>query len=168
MSKEKLRIGTITKTHGLKGGVRVFPTTDNPERFVSGTTVMIRTKTEDIQVTIRSASLFKKVFIIIFEEYSDINQVEAFRGCDILVWKDEEEALKDNEYYVDDLIGMTVVDEMDKVLGELTEVLVTGANDVYVVKDDHREILLPAIKECILQVSTEQKIMHVHLLPGLI
>lgn len=168
MSKEKLRIGTITKTHGLKGGVRVFPTTDNPERFASGTMLMIQSKNDVIPVTIRSVSAFKNIFIIIFEEFSDINQVEGFRGCDLFVWKDEEEPLKDNEYYVNDLIGLTVVDEEDAVFGKVTEVLVTGANDVYVVKDDKREILVPAIKECILEISIDKGIMRVHFLPGLI
>ncbi len=169
MSKDKLRIGTITKTHGLKGGLRVFPTTDHPDRFVSGTTLMIESKKEDIPVTIRSASAFKNVYIIVFEEFSDINQVEGFRGCDLFVWKEEEEPLKENEYYVDDLIDLTVVDEEDVVFGKVAEVLVTGANDVYVVKDDNnREILVPAIKECILEVSLEKRIMRVHFLPGLI
>ena len=168
MTEEYLRIGTITKTHGLKGGLKVYPTTDDPDRFSAGQQCVLDTKNGRVPVTIRSASAFKKIFIVIFEEFSDINDVEIFKGCDLLVERDDTEALAEDEYYVDDLIGMTVADEDGYELGTLTEVMVTGANDVYVVKGAEKEILIPAIHDCILSVSVEEQRMQVHLLPGLV
>ena len=163
-----MRIGAITKTHGLKGGLKVFPTTDDPAKFSAGQECLIDAKSGRIPVTIRSASMFKKLFIVTFEEYSDINEVEIFKGCDLLVERDGDEALGEDEYYVDDLIGMTVTDEDGQELGTLTEVMVTGANDVYVVQGGSGEILIPAIHDCIRSVSVEEKVMKVHLLPGLV
>lgn len=163
-----MRIGAITKTHGLKGGLKVYPTTDDPAKFAAGQACVLDAKSGKIPVTIKSASLFKKVFIVTFEEFSDINEVEVFKGCDLLVARDDDEELGDDEYYVDDLIGMTVTDEDGQELGTLTEVMVTGANDVYVVTGGQGEILIPAIHDCILSVSVEEKAMRVHLLPGLV
>ena len=156
-----MRIGAITKTHGLKGGLKVFPTTDDPAKFSAGQEGLIDAKSGRIPVTIRSASMFKKLFIVTFEEYSDINEVEIFKGCDLLVERDGDEALGEDEYYVDDLIGMTVTDEDGQELGTLTE-------DVYVVQGGSGEILIPAIHDCIRSVSVEEKVMKVHLLPGLV
>ena len=168
MTENYVRIGTVIKTHGLKGGLKVYPTTDTPERYRPGERVFLETKDGPQELTIRTASLFKKIFIVTFEEFSDINEVEAFRGCDLFVGRDDDEALKDDEYYIDDLIGMTVEDEEGAVLGTITEVIVTGANDVYVVRDEKREILIPAIHDCVLSVSVADQRMRIHLLPGLV
>ena len=76
--------------------------------------------------------------------------------------------LKENEYFIADLIGLSVIDDEGKKLGALTDVLSTGANDVYVVTEGEREILIPAIRQCILQVNIEEGFMKVHLLEGLL
>ncbi len=160
------RVGVITKTHGLKGGVKVYPTTDTPEKLSVGRKVYIDAKEELIPVSIVSSSIFKKLYILVFDEFSDINDVEAFKGLDLLA-EEEPGDLAEGEYYVDDLIGLLVQDEDGQELGTLEEILVTGANDVYVVKSSNKEILIPAIDECILDVSLEEGCMKVHLLPGL-
>ncbi len=118
------------------------------------------------ELTIKNCSPFKNIYILTFEEYSDINQVESFRGLDILVERDDD-ALGEDEFYIGDLIGMKVLDEDGRLLGTLKEVLITKANDVYVVKSDDGELLIPAIPECILEVSPRDGLMRVHLLPGL-
>ena len=168
MTDRYLRIGSVIKTHGLKGGLKVFPTTDDPKRFSPAVPVFLDTPEGFLPVTIQSASLFKKIYIVVFKEFTDINEVEAFRGCDIYIERSDEEKLSDNEYYIDDLIGMPVFDEEDVLLGKIGEVMKTGANDVYVVASEDREILLPAIKECILDVDLQENKMKVHLMPGLV
>ncbi|MBR1628996.1 MAG: 16S rRNA processing protein RimM [Lachnospiraceae bacterium] len=161
------RVGVITKTHGLKGGVKVYPTTDDPGRLSPGRVVWLDAKSGPISATIKSVSPFKKIFIITFEEFSDINEIEPFKGVDLLM-ENEPDALAEGEYYVDDLIGLSVQDEEGRELGTLSEVMVTGDNDVYIVKSNDAEILIPAIKDCILEVSPEEGRMKVHLLPGLV
>ena len=167
MIDDYLRIGSIVKPHGLKGAVKVYPTTDDSNRFNKASTAYIRTGSKDIKVTIKSSSAFKNLWIVTFNEFSDINDIEGFKGCDLIIEKDAERDLSDGEYYVDDLIDMEVSDEEGNVLGRLTEVIVTGANDVYVVKNEDREILIPAIDDCIKEVEVEEKRMKVHLLSGL-
>lgn len=160
------RVGVITKTHGLKGGVKVYPTTDDPEKLSVGRTVFLDTAEGQVEAVIKTSSVFKKLFILTFEEFSDIDEVEGFKGCDILAESTPEE-LSEGEYYVDDLIGLSVFDEEGNELGTLNEVIVTGANDVYVVAGASGERLIPAIRDCILSVDIEEGTMKVHLLPGL-
>lgn len=166
MTDGYVRAGSVIKTHGLKGGLKVYPTTDDPGRFDPGSRVWLDAPDGLMPLTVKSSSPFKNIYILTFEEFDDINQVEGFRGLDILVER-EDEALGDGQFYIGDLIGITVEDEEGKRLGTLSEVIVTKANDVYVVKTDEGELLIPAIPDCILEVSPEDELMRVHLLPGL-
>ncbi len=168
MTEKMRRVGVITKTHGLKGAVKVYPTTDDPGRLSVGSKVFIEKAQNSLMpVTIKSSSVFKNLFILTFEEFSDIEGVEGFKGCDIMA-EDQSELLPEGTYYIDDLIGLSIVDEEGSVIGELSEVIVTGANDVYVAKSESGEILIPAIKDCIRSVSLEEGVMRVRLLPGLV
>ncbi len=168
MEEKFLRVGVITKTHGLQGAVKVYPTTDEPEVLCEGASAYIAQKGENIPVTIAASSRFKNLYILKFEEYTDINDVEIFKNCDLFMEKGALPELKENEYFVSDLIDMEVVDEDGRLLGKIREVLQTGANDVYVVAtEEGKDILLPAIRDCILSVSVDEKRMTVHLLPGL-
>ena len=168
MEEKYLRVGVITKTHGLQGAVKVYPTTDEPEVLCAGAKARILLKDDAADVTIESVSRFKNLYIIKFEEYRDINDVEIFKGCDLMMRADALPQLKENEYFVSDLIDMEVVEEDGTRLGTVREVLQTGANDVYVVAGENQDILLPAIKDCILDISVEERRMTVHLLPGLV
>lgn len=168
MTDEFKRIGSITKPHGLKGALKVYPTTDDESRFDVGNKLFLEYKSETIELTIEKSSKFKNLFILIFDKYHDINEVEQYKGCDLWIKRDDENELGDNEFYIDDLIDMEVVDEEDKPLGKITQVMTTGANDVYVVGKGKDEILIPAIADCILSVSVEDNLMRVHLLEGLV
>ncbi len=164
-----LRVGVIASTHGLKGEVKVFPTTDDPERFRKLKQVILDTKREQKPLTITQVRYFKNQVILKFKEFQDINEIEKYRGCDLLVSREDAVPLKENENFIVDLIGMQVETEEGEALGMLTDVLQTGANDVYVVETKERkELLLPAIPACILQVDVEAKLMRVHLLEGLL
>lgn len=164
-----LRVGVIASTHGLKGEVKVFPTTDDPKRFRKLKKVILDTKKEQKPLTITQVRYFKNQVILKFQEFQDINEIEKYRGCDLLVSREDAVPLGENENFITDLIGMEVETEEGESLGRLVDVLQTGANDVYVVETrEEKELLLPAIPSCILQVDVEGQRMKVHLLEGLL
>ncbi len=164
-----LQVGVITATHGIRGEVKVFPTTDDPERFLDLETVYLDTGREKKLLTISSVKFFKQFVILKFKEFDNINDVEPFRKKSLLVTREQAVPLEEDEYFIADLIGLRVITDEDKVLGELTDVLETGANDVYQVTDENgKEVLLPAIKDCILSVDLEKGEMKVHILEGLL
>ena len=164
-----LQVGVITATHGIRGEVKVFPTTDDPERFLDLETVYLDTGREKKLLTISSVKFFKQFVILKFKEFDNINDVEPFRKKSLLVTREQAVPLEEDEYFIAGLIGLRVITDEDKVLGELTDVLETGANDVYQVTDENgKEILLPAIKDCILSVDLEKGEMKVHILEGLL
>ncbi|MBQ8956752.1 MAG: ribosome maturation factor RimM [Lachnospiraceae bacterium] len=169
---ELLSVGQITSTHGLKGEVKVFPTTDNPEiRFRELKEVILKTAREDIPVTIKSVRFSKNLALLKFEELDGIDAVEKYKGAYLCVPRDKAQKLGSDEYYEADLIGMEIVSDEGKKLGVLSKVLHTGANDVYEVETDPEErksFLIPAIKDCVRDVDTENGIMTIHVMEGLL
>ena len=168
MNKE-LRVGVITKTHGIRGEVRVYPTTDSPVRFTKIDKILLRKEKRLKELHVEKARVQNGLVILKFKEISDINDVEQYKGWELYIDRQDGEELKEGEYYIADIIGITVRDEDGTVLGTVKDVLETGANDVYIVeRDGDRDLLIPAIKECILNVDIVENIMTVHLLPGLL
>lgn len=165
-----LRVGVITQTHGIKGEVKVFPTTDDVKRFEELKSVKISTKKGYIDFEIENVKFFKKYAILKFKGINDINEAEKYKGLDLLIAREDAVKLRENEYFIYDLIGIKVINnDTNEEIGILNEVLQTGANDVYVIRtDDGKEILIPYIKECVLDIDIENKIMIVHLLDGLV
>lgn len=164
-----LRVGVITNTHGIKGEVKVFPTTDDVNRFKKLKQITLDTGKEHIELEVEGVKFFKQLVILKFKGIDNINEIEKYKGKDLLVTRENAVKLNKDEYFVYDIIGSTVITDTEEELGELVEVLATGANDVYVVKSkDDKEILLPSIKECILDVDVENKIIKVHIMPGLL
>lgn len=164
-----LRVGVISSTHGIKGEVKVFPTTDDSKRFENLKEVILDTGKEYIPLEIAGVKYFKKLVILKFKGIDNINDIEKYKGKDLLVTRENALELKEDEYFIFDLIDSDVITEDGNKLGVLTEILTTGANDVYVVKtDNNKEILLPAIKECILNVDVSNKKITVHLMDGLL
>lgn len=166
---DKLRVGVISSTHGIKGEVKVFPTTDEPTRFKKLKQVILDTGKEESILTIEGVKFFKQFVILKFEGIDNINDVEKYKGKELYVTRENAQRLGKNEYFIGDLIGMTVIEDTGRNLGILEEVLLTGANDVYQVRmESDEELLIPAIKQCILSVDMEKKEMTVHLLEGLL
>lgn len=164
-----LRVGIISSTHGIKGEVKVFPTTDDINRFKQLKQVFLDTGKELIELEVEGVKFFKQQAILKFKGIDDINDIEKYKGKDLLVTRENAIKLNEDEYFIYDIIGSRVVTDENEELGELTEVLTTRANDVYVVRTkEGKEILLPSIKECILDVDVDNKIIKVHVLPGLI
>lgn len=167
--EEYLQVGVITSTHGIKGEVKVFPTTDDAARFKKLKHVILDTGKEQLTLEIQNVKFFKKMVILKFKEIDDINDIEKYRKCPLLIPRTEAVPLRKDEYFVSDLIGMKIITEDDEEFGVLKEVMETGANDVYVVDSKaHGEVLLPAIKQCVKKVDLEQRVMTVYIMPGLI
>jgi len=164
-----LRVGVISATHGIKGEVKVFPTTDDPARFKALKTVLLDTGKEHKALEITGVKFFKNKVILKFKGFDNINDIEKYKGMDLLIPREDAVPLEENENFIADLIDMTVVTDRGEILGTLVDVLETGANDVYVIEtEEKKEILLPAIKDCILDVNVEEKHMLVHVLEGLL
>lgn len=167
--EEMLRVGVVTSTHGIAGEVKVFPTTDDVQRFKKLKEVFVDLGREQLTLHISGVKFFKNMVILRFREFGNINEVEKLVKKDLMISRDMAVPLGENENFVCDLIGLLAVTDDGTVLGRLTDVLQTGANDVYAVTDERgREILIPAIKQCILNVDLNEQKMTVHLLEGLL
>lgn len=164
-----LRVGVISSAHGVKGEVKVYPTTDDPNRFLDLKQVKLDTGRELRELEIESVKFFKQMVILKFKGIDNINDIEKYRGKDLLIERDQAVKLEDGEYFIYDLIDSTVYSDDGRKLGILTEIMTGAANDVYVVKmTDGKELLLPCIKDCILDINTEKKEIKVHVLNGLL
>lgn len=163
------QVGIITATHGVNGEVKVFPTTDDPKRFKRLKEVLLDTGKERFPLRIESVKFFKQFVILKFQDINNINDVERYRKCPLLVSRENAVRLGRDEYFVADLEGLQVRDEDGAPIGTLKSVLETGANDVYVIAlSDGRELLLPAIKQCVLEVDVEAGFIRIHILEGLL
>ncbi len=166
--EDYLRVGVITTTHGLKGEVKVFPTTD-PERFESLPYVLIKSAGGMRRLDVAGYRFFKNLVILRFAGIDSIDQIGKYKGHDLWIAREDAQELEDGEYYIGDLIGMEVWLEDGTRLGTVRDVLETGANDVYEVETTKgEEILLPAIEDCIRQIDLENNRMTVHPMKGLL
>ena len=166
---ELLQVGIISSTHGVRGEVKVYPTTDDVKRFKRLKDVILDTGKEQIPLEIEGVKFFKQMVILKFKGIDSLNDVEKYRQKSLYVTRANAVRLRKDEYFIADLIGIKVFDEENKELGVLEDVMVTGANDVYVIKmTDGRELLLPAIKQCVLEVDVPEGCMKVHVLAGLL
>ena len=166
--EQLLQVGIISSTHGVRGEVKVFPTTDDVKRFKKLKEVLLYTGKEHRKMQIESVKFFKQFAIIKFKDYDNIDDIIKYKGMGLYVTRENAVRLGKDEYFIADLIGMQVENEDGSFRGVLKDVLETGANDVYIIQWQDREVMIPAIKECILSVDMEKNEMKVHLLDGLL
>ena len=165
----KLQVGVISSTHGVRGEVKVFPTTDDARRFKRLKEVILDTGKEELVLEIESVKFFKQFVILKFKGFDNINDIEKYKTKSLYVTRANAVRLRKDEYFIADLQGLTVMDESEQVIGTLRDVMETGANDVYIVDlNDGREVLIPAIKECILNVDIEGGKIQIHIMDGLL
>lgn len=166
------QIGSITQTHGIRGEVKVFPMTDDVSRFKNMKNLLLDAGKEGyISLEVESARPQKNLVILKFKGIDNINDIERYKGKGLYVTKENRVKLKKDEYFVADLIGVSVyLDENpDEKFGTITEVLETGANDVYEIElVDGGNVLVPAIKDCIKSVDIDGDKIVIHLLKGLL
>ncbi|MBP3273886.1 MAG: 16S rRNA processing protein RimM [Butyrivibrio sp.] len=168
---DRFQVGVIASTHGLQGEVNVFPTTEDPSRFKKLKQVVLHTQRgEELLLDVVSARFFKKFVIVKFKQFNNINEVEKFRGCELTIDRKDAIKLQPGEYYCADLIGLSIVDEDGIELGTLTEILQTGANDVYEMtrKDSGEKVYIPAIRDCIKEIDPEGGRIVIHVMDGLL
>ena len=167
--EQYFEIGKITGTHGIRGTMRVFPTTEDPSRFERLKEIIVEIRGKRETFHIQKVAFHKQFVLLTVKEITDINVAELYKNGRILIPDAMAIPLGEDEYYNRDLYGLKVVTEEGEELGEITEIFPTGSNDVYVVKKDGigKELLLPAIKDCIKNVDLENGVMTVKLLEGL-
>ena len=164
-----LQVGIITSPHGLKGEVKIFPITDDVNNFKKYKEIILDTGKEQITLEINGVKFFKKFVILKFKGIDDINDVEQYCKKELLIKREQAIPPKKDEYFIADLIGLQVFTEDGKEFGTLKDVIQTGANDVYIIDTvEHGEVLVPAIKDCILNVDIDNKRIDIYLLDGLI
>ena len=161
--EDLLQAGVITTTHGIRGEVKVFPTTDDVHRFEDLDSVLLDTGREYMELEIENVKYFKQYAILKFKGIDNINDIEKYKGRSLYVTRDQAIPLEEDEYYIADLIGLDIYLENGEKFGVLKDVMETGANDVYIVEtEEGKEVLIPAIHECVLDIDVEENRMDQH------
>lgn len=161
-----LAVGQLRHPHGVRGEMLMSVLTDFPERLRPGKRLLVGEQHE--RLVLRSVRTHARGLLVSFRGYDTPEAVGRFRNQYAFVDAAEVPPLPEGEYYHHQLVGLQVVADDGRRLGVLSEILETGANDVYVVKDDGGgELLLPAIPTVVLNVDLGRGEMRVHLLPGL-
>ncbi|NOU84902.1 ribosome maturation factor RimM [Paenibacillus sp. LMG 31460] len=169
MSEKLVTVGRIVNSHGIRGELKVVPETDFPERFDKGNAlIIVDSQNKQTPVTVQTSRLHKNMFILQFDQFSNINDVEKFKGSLLKIEAKEQQPLEEGEYYYHEIIGCKVVTEEGQELGLVSEVLTPGANDVWVVSlPKGKQLLLPVIDDVILDVDIVNKTIRIHLMEGL-
>lgn len=175
---EKLRIGEIVNTHGLKGEVKVQPGTEDPERFLDLESVSLKplgggirrsAELPEKELTIESVRFQKNMVLLKFEGIDSIEEAEKLRNHALYIRREEAIELLPGEYFLGDYYGLRVLTEDGTELGVVKEVLETGANLVFVTETpEKKEILIPKTPNVMLELKPEEGYMRVHLLEGLL
>lgn len=167
--EDTFQIGIVTTAHGIKGEFKVYPTTDDPGRFKKLKEVYVDNGKTRVLKAVESVKFFKQFVILKVEGVNTMDDALLYRNASLLVDRQHAVKLAKNEYFIADLIGLKVYDDTETKIGELTDVLQTGANDVYeVTKEDGTSFLVPAIKDCILDVQPEEGFIRIHIMDGLL
>ncbi|EKB57760.1 ribosome maturation factor RimM [Falseniella ignava] len=166
------KIGRLVNTFGIRGEVKVIVDSDFPEeRLAQGATLYILKDDQPIAVTVQSARQHKGSYIVAFEEYQDINQVECYKGSWLAIEASQQQALEEDHYYYHQIEGLKVYTVGGEHLGQIKEILALGSNDVWVVKPaqaGRRDILLPYIGDVVKEVDLTNQRVTVELMEGLI
>jgi len=165
--EKMFQVGVITTPHGVHGEVKVFPTTDDARRFKKLKQVLIDDGKRSLEI--ESVKFFKQFAILKFKDIDTMDDAQKLRQKSLMIERKDAVKLQKDEYFKADLLGMDIYDEEEKQIGTLTNILETGANDVYEIElTDGRSFLLPAIKQCVLEVRPEENYMRIHILEGLL
>jgi len=166
---EYIYIGRVANTHGVKGGVKVFPTTDDISRFKKLKVVTLEDiKGNDKDYKILGLKYAGKFAVLQLEGIDTMEQALMLKQSIVKIPRKNALPLGKDEFYVQDLVGLDIFEE-DVQIGVLSDVMFTGSNEVYIIDmTDGRELLLPAIKECVLKVTPKKNRMDIHIMEGLL
>lgn len=169
--QDYLRVGVLVKPHGVKGEMKVFPTTDDKKRFedLIDKEVYFDIKGNFETHKIVSVKYFKQFAILMFDDITDMDMAMKYKNIDLYINREDGIELEEGEYYIADLLGLDIYLDDGTHFGKLKDVLETGANDVYIVDtDEHGEVLIPVIDDCVKEVDLENEKITIHLMEGLI
>lgn len=167
--QEYFEIGQIVNTHGVKGVVKINPFTDDIERFEELKSIFIVKNKQLLEYEIEKVKYQKNMLLVKFKNIDDLNMAENFKGCYLKIHRKDARELPEGTYFIADIIGSDVVTDEGVHLGKVDDIYNTGSNDIYVVKDElGKQILLPNIKDVILDIDIVKQVVTVHLLDGLI
>lgn len=163
------KVGTIVNTHGIRGEVRVIATTDFPEeRFVKGKQLVVKAE-KDVPVTVQTVRQHKQFWLLSFKDLQNINLIEQYKGCELMVAEDQLTDLAEDEFYYHEIIGLDVVNNADgAVIGTVSEIMEMPANDVWVVKRaNQKPLYIPYIASVVTEIDLEAGQAKINLLEGL-
>jgi 16S rRNA processing protein RimM len=164
-----IEIGKIVNTQGTRGDLRIIPTTDDPKRFEMLDSILVENNHGLNQYEIERVWYHKQFVILKLKGIESINDGEKLKNSIVKIPRDLALPLKENEYYIGDLYDLEVYTKDKEYLGKIVDIIFTGSNDVYIVKSDdsNKELLIPAIKQCIIDVDLDNNKMIVDLMEGL-
>ncbi|WP_080874778.1 ribosome maturation factor RimM [Oceanobacillus timonensis] len=169
MHTEKLKIGKIVNTHGVRGEVKILRVTDFEERFTPGNEVILVSDDGDTSLTIASHRIHKGFDLLTFEGYTNMNEVEKWKGLNLYIDKNQTEELEENAFYYHEIIGCVVQTTDGDTLGKVKEILSPGANDVWVVqRPGMKDLLIPYIEDVIKKVDIQTGVITVELMEGML
>ncbi len=169
MMEDFLYIARVVKPHGVNGEIKVFPTTDDISRFKRLKGVYISVDDNIKYYEIKGVKYVSKYVVLKLEGINSMEDAYPLIKGVIQVSRKDAIALEEGEFFHSDLIGLNVTSDQGENLGVLTNIIQTGSNDVYVVQmDSGKELLLPAIKECVLEINVKDNSMKVHVMEGLL
>jgi 16S rRNA processing protein RimM len=171
MSEKLYNVGKVVNTHGIRGELKVISSTDFPDvRFAKGSRLLLvdADGRNSLEVEVEAGRQHKNVFILKLSGLNNINEVEKYKGWDIKVTDKNLIELEEDEYYYHEIVGCRVVSEEGQEIGTVTEILTTGANDVWVAeRPKGKPVLVPVIDDVLLKVDVEQKLITIRLLEGM-
>lgn len=173
-----LRVGCIAGVHGIHGEVRVFPTTDDLERFSYLEEVWLEAAPSSAKpgnknnsrtlLHVEGVKYLKGMALLKFKEYNDRTEAEKLKGCELYVDREHAVELAEDEFFYCDIMGAKAIADTGEEIGTVTDILETGANDCFVVKTKTgKEVLFPNIRECVLEVNIEEQFIKIHIMKGL-
>lgn len=166
---DMIRIGILVNTHGIRGEMKVMSTTDSPEeRFVKGMKAYIESGRELIPVEIQYAKSASKGIIVKFKQFSNINDIEKYKGCNLMAALEDLPELEEDEAYFFELEGCDVYTESKEYIGEVSEVLETPAHAILRVKTEDKDVLIPFVDAFITDFDRDEKRLYVHVVEGLL
>ncbi|MBU5426511.1 ribosome maturation factor RimM [Tissierella pigra] len=161
-------VGKIINSHGIKGEVKIYPLTDNINRFDYLKTAYIGDK--KIKVELERVKYHKNLAILKFKEFNDINEIIFLKDSFIYVDETEKVVLPENHFFIYDLVGSKVFDTKNNLIGILSDVIQGPSNDVYIIKDveKDKEYLIPAVNQFIININIDNKEIVVNPIEGMI
>lgn len=166
-----MEIGKIVNTHGIKGELKIIPSTDDIKRFELLDSVLVEERGDLVEYLVLGVRYMKQFVLLKLEGVNDMTEAEKLKTFTLKIPREQALPLEENQFYVRDLYEMQVITDEGEELGEIADVLFTGGNDVYVIrnkeKPEVKDLLIPAIMQCVLSVDLEKNLMTVHLMAGL-